>query len=242
MVKRLAVLSDVHVETTNAATMKLVARICKDMGVTEEVDLGDYCSMDALNHHKPIKINRMTYGKTMDIANRALDLFGFMKKRVFLYGNHGRWLEEYVAEHPELEGAIDLARDLKLKERGYYIHESDHKPYVTDYALFHHGNAVTSGAAKYYATMFPAIYATKKQKMVCYGHDHTANVFCSEVATSYGCAYLGAERPEYLKASTPRWQRGFRIIEHDGRLASTTFIPVTYDDRAVINGKLYKGK
>jgi hypothetical protein len=129
------------------------------------------------------------------------------KELVYITGNHEDWLNQFVEEHPTLEGIVDLETILKLK--GWkVIPQGGH--YNLGKLTFLHGDQISGGmnAARKAVIDF--------ERSVRFGHYHTHSVFtkCSPLdaknaKTGVIVPCLCRKDPPYMKGKPNTWLQGF---------------------------------
>jgi predicted phosphodiesterase len=133
-------------------------------------------------------------------------------KRIFyLEGNHERRIREYLKEHPEVEGLIEVPKGLGLKELGIeWIEEN---------------KMIQIGNLWYMHGTFHGIYHAKQtllayKRNIRYGHTHDRQTMSdtrpydipySITAKSICC--LCTKDPEFNRKRPNRWTNGFHIAE-----------------------------
>ncbi len=193
------------------------------------LNIGDFLDFDfisSFNKGKPGKTEGKRFRDDYAIANAILDRHQQLiwennpyAKFVMLEGNHEERILRYIAEHPELEGMVDVQSGLRLAQRGFeWVPAwSKGEVYRLGKANFVHG--------KYTNQYHPAKMATKYGGSVFYGHTHdimshsVASLLSHKgmhVGQSLGCLCLIAQ--EYMKGAPCNWEHGFGVfyIREDG--------------------------
>jgi len=213
----IVVVPDVHLEpgTSLDPSYLAVKRFVKDVKPTAIVALGDFLEVGCFCHHdkrRKLKMEGKRYRSSVDqgfmeleyLANNCEDLY-------FLMGNHENWVYEYIQEHPELDGAVDLVGDLGLDDLCRYWVE--YGEYISVGKLnFTHGWKTNKHHAEATAREFG--------DHIFYGHTHdhqeSTPHFRKDQApyAAVSCGCLCSRNPSYMKKHvSSRWINGFVYIE-----------------------------
>ncbi len=104
----IAVLSDVHVPSHDAEALKLVIECCEVAGVTHVILNGDIADCGPASRHAGKKRRAvLDEGSLRESVDKGAWLFNWARTRpcIYLLGNHERWVEDCIAESPELKGS-----------------------------------------------------------------------------------------------------------------------------------------
>lgn len=181
--------------------------------------MGDFLSMGSLSEwdkDKRRKMEGQRYLKDVEAGNKALNILdGFDLERVYIMGNHEEWVERYVDKHPESEGLYDLARDLKLDERGYKV-----IPYKEDYKYkgmsFTHVPIQSNGKPVSDTRKALGVYSNS----VVFGHTHKLDLDCihrknsSSLQQGINCGCFFEHVDDYAKGSMTNYWRGVLLLDH----------------------------
>ena len=151
--ERWVFLPDAHIETKSingsrwkpdvSKSLWTALEFCKDFKPHGTIIGGDFLNLDhagRFSKNKP----RLREGRRLrhDYAfgNEILDVVDkfTQQKKVFLMGNHEARLEDWLDEHPQVEGLVEVKQGLRLVERGYEV-IPENKTYKVGKANFTHG-------------------------------------------------------------------------------------------------------
>lgn len=134
--------ADAHVESDDIERFEKLGRLIVDRQPDSIFDLGDFVSLTSISHwdmSKKLKMEGKRYAIDVENGRLAYDtLFAPLeslqekqrhhKTKVYrpkiekMDGNHEGWVSSYLQQNPELQGAIDLNRDLGLTQRHIPVH------------------------------------------------------------------------------------------------------------------------
>lgn len=187
---------------------------------------GDQFHFDCISHHnahKPLYRTRRSYrndieGFDRDILFPLERLLGPKCEKVWIIGNHERFEQDTIEEHPELEGVIDHVGLLQLVERGWTIIPLGHAYKLGKLKVIH--GEVLSGIGNQ-CGIYPAkkavdIYATN----VLAGHTHSPQTYTRVSPVEHTNKWqgtiapiAGAVNPGYLRNRPTAWLNGFVLID-----------------------------
>lgn len=210
------------------------------------VNLGDTFDMNVISSHN-IHNLRATRGEDVDGQYRAGNAYirqhriaSGAKDYYLLEGNHEYRVERYLNQHPELEGTLEVSRNLEKGVR-WIPFWSEHEILELGKATFIHGRHIT----KNHAELHLRDYGTN----VFYGHTHDMvssalrhhGADSTKLAHSLGC--LCEYNQPYLKGAPTKWSQGFAVFHFwpDGKF---NYYPVHIFDHAFVSpsGRYYDGK
>lgn len=193
---------------------------------------GDQFDNEVISHHtkgKPLYrvpggFKRDEDGFKDNILVPLESALGNGPTRVWITGNHERFEQDFIEEHPELQGLVDHVSGLQLRESGWTVVPLGYSYKVGKLTVVH-GEVLTGIGNQ--ATAFPAkkameIYGTN----VLAGHTHAAQSFTRvspvderEKRMAWIAPILGNTNPGYLRNRPTAWSNGFVVIEvrKDGR-------------------------
>ena len=213
-----AFIPDVHLKGDGKMTRawKVAKRFIADVKPSGIVLGGDFLDMESLsgwleNQRRLLEMRR--YSKEMEIANRELDELQNScpsSKVWYMEGNHEGWVERYLDKHPNMEGTLDLRKDLSLESRKIdWIKENG--LLQIGKMFFLHGWVHNTYHAKAHLQLLG--------DNCMYGHVHKPQLFTQELrahrrthgAWSVGC--LCDLNPHFMRNKPNSWQHGFGYVE-----------------------------
>ena len=129
-------IADAHVEPEqDLERFEWLSRLIVDRKPTHIVVLGDFLSMSSFSHwdaNKRLLMEGRRYNLDIGAGKDAIRLMFndlniiqhrqreskaklYNPKTVWIMGNHEDWARQYVEQHPEMLGMIDVENDLQLK-------------------------------------------------------------------------------------------------------------------------------
>lgn len=139
-------------------------------------------------------------------------------EKVFIKGNHERFEDDFIEEHPELEGTVSHVDGLQLVEKGWKIIPLGHAYKIGKLTVIH-GEVLTGIGNQ--ASTFPAkkavdIYGTS----VLAGHTHAPQSYTkispvndTDKFMAWIAPVLCTTNPSYLRNRPTAWLNGFTIVE-----------------------------
>ncbi len=244
--KRIVALPDIHYPLTDNRALGAVEAFMADFKPDIIVYTGDQLQMDAVSHwlqdnRRKLEGQRLRadYAGFNTILDRHKSIAPHAHS-IFILGNHEDWVEQYTDLHPEMEGYLSVASNLRLRERGFEI-----IPFGGIYTIGHlsyiHGVYTNENHAK------TTVLAYRRN--VRYGHTHDVQSYTATSpvdiedrisASSVGC--LCNINPHYMRSKPSRWQHGFNFayLWPDGK-CFTDFTVQIIGGKFVWNDKEYKG-
>jgi len=220
------VVADLHYPFIDKPTIAAILDFLKHNKPAYFVFLGDQLDLECVSHH--------TKGKPLyrPVGGLQSDLDGFKKtiltpierllpstcKKVWLEGNHERFLEDLIEEQPELQGMVDHIRYLGLKENGWQVVPLNGAFRLGKLTLIH-GNSIQGGMG--YIGNQPAkkaveIYGTS----VLMGHTHSAQSYTrvspvdqTQKHAGYVSPVAGNQNPRFLRKKPNANTTGFSVVE-----------------------------
>lgn len=208
---------------------------------------GDQLDLSEISHHtKGKSIHRPRGAMARNL--RGFDKYGLSKveallspeaARIWITGNHERFLQDLLDEQPELEGMLSIEGHLRLKERGWKV-----IPLGGHYELGHltaiHGETVGGG-------MNPAKKAVEIWcASVVMGHHHTSQAYTKAspvhkkkkwTATVLPC--LSTVAPTYGRGRANTWLNGVGIAEVRSSRDFNLYTAIITDGQFSYGGKVY---
>lgn len=247
-IQKTVLLPDIHHPHYDERVMDSVGKFIMDYDPDELVYMGDQISLDCIsawNKKKPLLKEGQRLLKDYEEFNNDVLLVHESitrpdTRRTFLIGNHEQRVEWFLEYNPELEGMVDIDRNLKLTERGYLI--------IPFNGIYKIGKLnVIHG---YYWTMYHAKKTVESfEGNVVYGHVHNPQIYTKvtpvdskdyHMAMALPC--LCNIKPEYKKNAPNFWVNGFGIVEHLPATGFFNLYMIVINDGAFMWNSIYYGK
>lgn len=221
---RVIVLPDIHAPYHDKKTLRAVENFMADYRWDEYVNLGDLMDFDSISRFNAgllRKLETRRIAKDYEIGNEILDRHQSIlrsnnpdAKFTLLEGNHEFRIEYLIDKDPNLEGIIDVSKNLNLDERGFKWVRSWSKGELhrVGKLYFHHGLYIN----KYHAAKMADSFGVN----IVYGHTHDVQSYSRNIrgknkvikATSLG--YLGDENKlEYMRNRPNNWCQAIGVVE-----------------------------
>ena len=159
---------------------------------------------------------------------------------VYLEGNHSDWVNQYIDQHPEMEGIINLPIMLGLKERGvkWIPYKSTNNYYKIGKVYFTHGEYTVSNHAKKMLDVWNC--------NIRYGHLHEHQVWSKTSRRGIGDFHKAVSIPclckqgDYMAGKSDNWSNGLYIayIKPNGNFHE--YVICINDNEFHFNNKTYK--
>lgn len=206
--------------------------------------MGDFVSLNSLSHwdaDKKLTMEGKRYVKDINAANTALDYLlnpyqeyidkcnsywkigkakQYNPKFIYLMGNHEFWFNRYIEQNPQMQGHVDIVKDLHLVQRGFII--VPYKQYIDiDNILFTHVpiNAAGQPVSGKYALQ-RALELTSKS--VVFAHTHRWEMAAihrmagGNLIQALTCGCFFNDTPTYAEGSIHSYWKGITILHTDG--------------------------
>lgn len=212
---------------------------------------GDQLDLNEVSHH--------TKGKSIHRERGALkrNLNGLDKhiltpiekrlkrdcQKVWIMGNHERFLQDLIDEQPELDGMLDIAEFLRLEDRGWKVvplgghHKLGRLTVVHGEIINGHGANVAKGGVEAWCSS------------IAFGHHHTNQVFTKVGPAHEGRKWSGTAipcltttNPGYARNKANRAVNGFGIVEVRPNRDFNVYSAVIADGQFAFGGKIYGAK
>lgn len=187
--------------------------------LTHLIIYGDYGNWESLSHWSSLRAEQVYVEEDVAICNYGLDeIDDILKKhgrrdlrKVFIMGNHEEWSSLLEVKYPGLRNELNLARRLRLKERGYLVVPNNHF-FKLGHSYHTHGNLP--------GVRDPRSLIKATGCSVFCGHLHGHDIASSrdlkgeKMAATLGCWAMIDPPPPYAKAWVPeRWVHGFGTLQ-----------------------------
>ncbi len=246
--KRYVLLPDIHYPYFQKAAWKAVLDFISRNRCDGVLLTGDQLDNQNVSHHtqgKPLLRQRGGYQKDIDgfihdILNPLEKLLPKNCLKIFIKGNHERMLEDLLESSPELEGALDIAKNLNLKSRGWQVIEVGGH-YNLNGILVLHGDSI--GSADHVAKKL--VDATCRTSIM--GHVHRFSAYTkvgvepADKWAGYTMPCLTTLAPQYARGRLNAFLNGFGIVESWGPKRNNVYIPIIFQGKFSYGGKTYGG-
>jgi hypothetical protein len=214
---------------------------------------GDTLNMGFVSHHfrgKPRRIEGFRAKDEFDEFNRCVlspveKIIGPSAEKVWIFGNHEHWEEDFLDEHAMYEGVVEHYKYLRLKERGWRLVD-----YGEVYSLgklnFAHGDVVLRGGGGYIASQAAKKAVERYGKNIRIGHRHTYQAHTQTTCIDEKDFHTGlivpcmcTRSPEYIRNNPNDFITGFLCgyVEDSGFF--TDYVVVINQGRFIWGGKVY---
>jgi len=220
------VVHDLHYPQYHAPTLFAIFDFLKHNKVKRFIFGGDQFHFDCISHHTkhtPLYRTRRSYkndieGFDRDVLTPLEKLLGPNTEKYWIIGNHERFEQDLIEEHPELEDAVNHIKLLRLVERGWTIIPLGHCVKLGKLRVIH-GETLTGIGNQ--AGAFPAKKAVEYYAAsVLAGHTHSPQTFTRVSPVEYKDKWqgyiapiAGAVNPNYLRNRATAWLNGFSIVD-----------------------------
>lgn len=256
----IAVLSDVHIPHHDEHAMRLVIECCEDAGATHVILNGDIADCGPASRHEGKRKRAvLDEGTLRESIAPGLWIYEWARTRpcIYILGNHERWVEDCIAQAPELKGmeAIELM-GLPADGNGWEVLPSKGRVRLGS-RTWEHGDALfTSGTGG--QSPGNRMKSLAPDQTTSVGHLHRKfSVFwstpdedgISRTRGAFGNGHLSVpDSHEDYAGSYANWQQSFeltRVWYDGGRPRFTTDQPEIHRDKQgrpifEYGGKVYR--
>lgn len=245
-------LFDYHYPKIDRPSHEAVKEFLAEVPVASLTFGGDQFDFECISHHTkgkglyrlPGAYRREIEGFDRDVLTPIEQLLPKGAMRRWHIGNHERFEQDLIEEQPELEGTVDHARLLRLRERGWEVIPLGHSSKIGKLHIIH-GETLTGIGNQ--AGIYPSRKAVDLYGAnILAGHTHSPQVFTriapvEKVQKHQGtiAPILGRVNPGYLRNRPTAWLNGFVVIEvfNDGIF---NVIPlIITDGKFAYGGRVY---
>lgn len=224
------VIGDAHIAPNqNLRRFVWANQLVHDLMPNRIVIIGDFVTMDSLSawdsdkrklmegrrYHMDIDAGKAALSMLLDGVDKCVDI-------VYTEGNHENRTDRYLEYHPELDGQVDIERDLlrDIREEGFKVEYIKYKQDWTYKGVsFTHVPIQENGkpvGGKYAVQKALAVY----HNSVVFGHthkldtagEHRHNALHLNQALNVGCFFEHVD--EYAKGSVTSYWRGLVLLDH----------------------------
>lgn len=245
--KTYLVSADYHIPHENQYAVKALLLLMNDIEFDGFILLGDYMDMEPIAHwlhdkhqNKSLENKRMLSDYIE--GNKLLDEFD---KRLskdcdkrFFWGNHERFYLDLIQKMPALEGLLDPAVELKLKERGYVIYPVNHIERIGRLSLCH---------GMYHCQNYVKKHIDEFKTNVMHADMHSPRfMLCKSPAkeiaiVGYCIGCLCDMSPDFMQGRPDQWAHGFAVLYlYDNGYFDVDMKRIV-KGKFVFNGKMYDG-
>jgi len=248
-------LADIHYPKIHKPTLEAVKDFLRQNKVDGIIYQGDQLDNEDISHHtkgKPGLRQRAGYLRSVRgfEKNVMLPIEELLKEdceKYWIIGNHERFEQDLIEEHPELEELVNHVKLLQLKERGYEIIPLGHSLKLGKLNVCH--GEILSGIGNQMG-----IWPSRKAVLLYAGnvlaaHSHAPQMFTqvspiehTQKWAGWIAPILGATNPGYLRNRPTAWVNGFSIIEIQENGNFNLYLIIVHKGRFSYGGKLYGKK
>ena len=226
----------------------ILLQIASDFNPTHIVCGGDGLDCGSVSHHNTGK-PRITEGLRLakDAEEFFLDvicpLSSSKVKKIYITGNHERFIDDVIDGMPGLEGAVSFRGLLGLDTHGWDVIPLGGHVTVGGKLFYLHGDTVKGG--QYQAKWAVEAY----QRSVMFGHFHTSQRFtkhnaldATDIHRGFAVGCLCRRDPGYGRGAPNKWSQSFALIEEDSKTGQFQVTEVDiFNGKAIWGGKVYRG-
>lgn len=250
-IKRAIFAVDWHYPLIHKPTLAALLNFLKREPVDVFIYGGDQHDNACISHHNKSKpmykppgaFQRDTAGFWREVME-PVQLYTPNAQHVWIDGNHERFADDLIEEHPEFAGIFDRKKIYKLAENNYTIVPLGHS-FKMGRLSFVHGEWLT-GIGNQGGT-FPAkklVEITATNTIA--GHTHAAQSFTrispvsqSEKWMGWISPIMGATNPAYIRNRPTAWLNGFTLVEYHPNGNFNTYPIIISAGKFVYGGKEY---
>lgn len=238
---------DMHFPCHDKRAYELVMQFAEDFKPDIFVNGGDLGHFAGISHwnKKKIKLrNDYPIKIDLDLCREHHRRQREINPNAIIYtldGNHEYWINDWLLEHPEMEGMFDYRQMMGITEFGIKYIKPEQQPISIGKLRFAHGWYTN----KYHAQK----HAQAIHHNLVYGHAHDVQSFTPDniepnhrfMAWSLG--HLSDERKaDYLRCRPTNWMLAFGVFYVNTETGGFTMLPIPLPNyEFIFNGKGYKG-
>ena len=224
VIKRGIGLWDLHHPGHDKKLWRNILRFTEDFDPDVWVFGGDNEDLEVISHwvgNRRLRVEGKRFNR--DVLDPLDAVLRDDTRRIFHLGNHEDWVRQYIEEHPEMEGLIELEEHLHLENWEVYEYgEVSHEGKLH----FMHGEYINIHNAYRTAQVYG--------RNIMYGHGHTFQAHTvtapldvhSHMAMQVPCAC--SINPHYRRNRPNQWVTGFSVfyVRPDGSFNAYPVIAV----------------
>ena len=232
--------ADIHADLHDDDILDIQDQVCKDYLPTKYVNLGDMYNCSSLNHHYLDKGQHVIHeGDIIDNKDvlQEMALINFLFKKMgkwaddkyILYGNHERFMRDFVSKYPQLRNLLDFIFLSGLRHEGYNFLDLKDVLQINNLNFLH-------GDMKMYGQKGRRTEkASRTFKDCVMGHIHYPSIRFN----AYTVGLTGKLDHYYNEKNASNWTHGFFMCnQYKGENFSTTV--VIENNKILLNSKLYE--
>ena len=224
--------------------LNVALQFAKDFKPDHIILGGDILDCGSVSHHNAHKPGAIEGFRILEDAkecvNNVINELAALKpkSKVFIKGNHEKWVDDLIETMPALEGIVDIETLLNLGDWKVVPNGESHR---LGKLIFVHGDQIKGGehCAKWATVAYEA--------NVRFGHFHTAQMY-SKVSPIDQHGHSGIcvpclcrKGPKYGGGSPNKWQQGFVYGYLNKDKTFNDYLAIIVDGKATINGVQYVG-
>ncbi len=237
------ILPDVHIgDKGYDSVYDSVKKFLKEFKPDKTYLLGDFAECASLSHWEMDSKRKMEGKRHFNEINtlkRELDFIQkYSKEVIWFEGNHENWVEQYIDNHPEVEGLVEYPVLLDLKKRGIeWVKHND--LYRIGQLYMAHGMWIGEHHAK--------LHLSKLGCNIVYGHTHRSQVYginmvMQKTLKAWGLGCLCNKKPSYLRGKAGSWDHQFAVLYVASNGEFNLYPIDIINNRFYFNGKSYESK
>ena len=237
-IERWVALADIHAPEHDRKTWKAVQSYLKQNKMDGVILQGDQLDLACISHWNKGKPGLKTKGnlkRDLDTFEREIltpleKLIPKGAQKVWMMGNHERFLNDLTDEMPELFGMFDIVRYFRLKERGWQIIKLGHRFKLGKLDVIH-GDTLTGGlnAAR------KALETYGGNVLLAHFHNpqsasKTSPTSVRKKSMAWVAPIIGSVNPAWTKRRANNWINGMTLIDVFRPSGNFNLYPVIVSD------------
>lgn len=213
-------IGDIHFPQYDKKTLGAILSFLKQNKVDGLLLGGDSLDLETISHHTKGQPGlRRKGGLKSDLDGFATEVLSPLlkaipktAKKVWLDGNHERFLQDLFDEQPELEGMLSLHKHLKLKERGFTVIEQGGCYEIGELVVLHGDTIGSSGtiARKAVETFGQNVLMFHTHQLQAY--TKTSPISKTRKMCGWTSPIVGSVSPRYLHKRNNSWINGMNLV------------------------------
>lgn len=197
------------------------------------------------NKGKPILDAGLHLKKEFDtLDDLILKPFEKVKRKIWLTGNHERWIESHVEEHPGLAGMVEPQSYLKLKARNWEVYSQGEAASIGKLHFVHGDTVLRNGAGVNPARTLVNAY----RRNIRAGHLHTysaaiemTSVDAKDWHSGIIVPSLSTRNPAFMKNNPNTFVNGFLYGYSWPSGEFSDAVVLINNGTFTVGGKVYRG-